>query len=252
MKAYQAGGVTGSAGGEAQPGVAHPRARKHATARAHQPARPRRPHLRREGRDHGALRRAPRLRARVPHRRRHDVAGTRRRRAGPLRRHTERRARGDALRRHLHHLVRAGERPHRGAGAGGGGFTGARRRAAPPANVARCAAAGRSSPPVSSTKPGASSRAPSPPSPPFIEQGIPIVGLEPSSLLTFFRDEALVLGFERETGDAQSVLNPGGPRKRGGPRPEDADRHDPRPVGVGSEGSGRDFTATWTVLASCS
>ena len=40
---------------------------------------------------------------------------------------------------------------------------------------------------------------------PFIERGIPIVGLEPSCLLTF-RDEALVLGFEREAGDARFVL----------------------------------------------
>ena len=40
---------------------------------------------------------------------------------------------------------------------------------------------------------------------PFIERGVPIVGLEPSCLLTF-RDEALVLGFEREAGDARFVL----------------------------------------------
>ena len=40
---------------------------------------------------------------------------------------------------------------------------------------------------------------------PFIERGVPIVGLEPSCLLTF-RDEALVLGFERETGDARFLL----------------------------------------------
>ena len=40
---------------------------------------------------------------------------------------------------------------------------------------------------------------------PFIERGVPIVGLEPSCLLTF-RDEALVLGFEREAGNARFVL----------------------------------------------
>ena len=40
---------------------------------------------------------------------------------------------------------------------------------------------------------------------PFIERGIPIVGLEPSCLLTF-RDEALVLGFEREADDARFLL----------------------------------------------
>ena len=40
---------------------------------------------------------------------------------------------------------------------------------------------------------------------PFIERGVPIVGLEPSCLLTF-RDEALVLGFEREAGRARFVL----------------------------------------------
>ena len=40
---------------------------------------------------------------------------------------------------------------------------------------------------------------------PYIERGIPIVGLEPSCLLTF-RDEALVLGFERETGKARFLL----------------------------------------------
>ena len=40
---------------------------------------------------------------------------------------------------------------------------------------------------------------------PFVERGVPIVGLEPSCLLTF-RDEALVLGFEREAGDARFVL----------------------------------------------
>ena len=40
---------------------------------------------------------------------------------------------------------------------------------------------------------------------PFIERGVPIVGLEPSCLLTF-RDEALVLGFEREAGEARFLL----------------------------------------------
>ena len=40
---------------------------------------------------------------------------------------------------------------------------------------------------------------------PFIERGVPIVGLEPSCLLTF-RDEALVLGFEREASEAQFLL----------------------------------------------
>ena len=40
---------------------------------------------------------------------------------------------------------------------------------------------------------------------PFIERGVPIIGLEPSCLLTF-RDEALVLGFEREAGDARFLL----------------------------------------------
>ena len=40
---------------------------------------------------------------------------------------------------------------------------------------------------------------------PFIERGVPIVGLEPSCLLTF-RDEALVLGFDREAGGARFVL----------------------------------------------
>ena len=40
---------------------------------------------------------------------------------------------------------------------------------------------------------------------PFIERGVPVVGLEPSCLLTF-RDEALVLGFEREAGDARFLL----------------------------------------------
>jgi len=39
----------------------------------------------------------------------------------------------------------------------------------------------------------------------FIERGIPVVGLEPSCLLTF-RDEALALGFGREAGDARFVL----------------------------------------------
>ena len=40
---------------------------------------------------------------------------------------------------------------------------------------------------------------------PFVERGTPIVGLEPSCLLTF-RDEALVLGFEREASEAQFLL----------------------------------------------
>ena len=40
---------------------------------------------------------------------------------------------------------------------------------------------------------------------PFIERGVPIVGLEPSCLLTF-RDEALALGFEREASEAQFLL----------------------------------------------
>ena len=40
---------------------------------------------------------------------------------------------------------------------------------------------------------------------PFIDRGVPIVGLEPSCLLTF-RDEALVLGFEREASEAQFLL----------------------------------------------
>ena len=40
---------------------------------------------------------------------------------------------------------------------------------------------------------------------PFIERGVPVVGLEPSCLLTF-RDEALVLGFEREASEAQFLL----------------------------------------------
>ena len=58
-------------------------------------------------------------------------AGTRERRHGPRTHHAGRRAGSRALRRHLHHLVRAGERPRRGAGAGGGGLPGARRRTAP-------------------------------------------------------------------------------------------------------------------------
>ena len=40
---------------------------------------------------------------------------------------------------------------------------------------------------------------------PFTKRGIPVVGLEPSCLLTF-RDEALVLGFEREAGGARFLL----------------------------------------------
>ena len=40
---------------------------------------------------------------------------------------------------------------------------------------------------------------------PYVERGAPIVGLEPSCLLTF-RDEALALGFEREAGRARFVL----------------------------------------------
>ena len=40
---------------------------------------------------------------------------------------------------------------------------------------------------------------------PLIERGVPIVGLEPSCLLTF-RDEALVLGFERDAGNARFLL----------------------------------------------
>ena len=40
---------------------------------------------------------------------------------------------------------------------------------------------------------------------PFIERGVPVVGLEPSCLLTF-RDEALALGFKREAGDARFLL----------------------------------------------
>jgi len=40
---------------------------------------------------------------------------------------------------------------------------------------------------------------------PFIDQGVPVVGLEPSCLLTF-RDEALALGFARETGNARFML----------------------------------------------
>ena len=39
----------------------------------------------------------------------------------------------------------------------------------------------------------------------FIERGVPIVGLEPSCLLTF-RDEALGLGFGREAGDARFLM----------------------------------------------
>ena len=39
----------------------------------------------------------------------------------------------------------------------------------------------------------------------FIERGVPIVGLEPSCLLTF-RDEALVLGFRRQAGNARFLL----------------------------------------------
>ena len=39
----------------------------------------------------------------------------------------------------------------------------------------------------------------------FIERGVPVVGLEPSCLLTF-RDEALALGFGREAGDARFLL----------------------------------------------
>ena len=40
---------------------------------------------------------------------------------------------------------------------------------------------------------------------PFIERGVPVVGLEPSCLLTF-RDEALVLGLERDSGGARFLL----------------------------------------------
>ena len=40
---------------------------------------------------------------------------------------------------------------------------------------------------------------------PFIERGVPVVGLEPSCLLTF-RDEALVLGLERDSGRARFLL----------------------------------------------
>ena len=40
---------------------------------------------------------------------------------------------------------------------------------------------------------------------PLIDRGVPIVGLEPSCLLTF-RDEALVLGFAREAGKARFLL----------------------------------------------
>ena len=39
----------------------------------------------------------------------------------------------------------------------------------------------------------------------FIERGVPVVGLEPSCLLTF-RDEALALGFGREAGDGRFVM----------------------------------------------
>ena len=40
---------------------------------------------------------------------------------------------------------------------------------------------------------------------PLVERGVPIVGLEPSCLLTF-RDEALVLGFEQEASEARFLL----------------------------------------------
>ena len=40
---------------------------------------------------------------------------------------------------------------------------------------------------------------------PFIERGIPIVGLEPSCLLTF-RDEALALGFREEAGNGRFLM----------------------------------------------
>ena len=40
---------------------------------------------------------------------------------------------------------------------------------------------------------------------PFIERGVPIVGLEPSCLLTF-RDEALALGFQEEAASARFLL----------------------------------------------
>ena len=40
---------------------------------------------------------------------------------------------------------------------------------------------------------------------PFIGRGVPVVGLEPSCLLTF-RDEALALGIEREAGDVRFLL----------------------------------------------
>ena len=40
---------------------------------------------------------------------------------------------------------------------------------------------------------------------PFIERGVPVVGLEPSCLLTF-RDEALVLGLEQDLGGARFLL----------------------------------------------
>ena len=39
----------------------------------------------------------------------------------------------------------------------------------------------------------------------FLERGVPVVGLEPSCLLTF-RDEALALGFGRETGNARFMM----------------------------------------------
>ena len=39
----------------------------------------------------------------------------------------------------------------------------------------------------------------------FIERGVPVVGLEPSCLLTF-RDEALALGFGREVGEARFLM----------------------------------------------
>ena len=40
---------------------------------------------------------------------------------------------------------------------------------------------------------------------PFIERGIPIIGLEPSCLLTF-RDEALALGFQEEAGSGRFLM----------------------------------------------
>ena len=72
---------------------------------------------------------------------------------------------------------------------------------------------------------------------PFIERGVPVVGLEPSCLLTF-RDEALALGFKREAGDAQISA------VRGIHRPM------PPPSGIStspcarSQPSARSFTAT--------